>query len=264
MLLPIQPKGFFPSGVSVVRSSVHAQIIEDDSALYSPTSPFQNKSVAFALFDEYQVANFTLHPLERDALGEAVSPKRRRDFLLGRAAGHKVLEMIGFPVVTPILRGEHREPVWPVGVVGSIAHGAGYGVAAAAWQQDVPAIGIDIQRIEDRYTDELIARFADPDEFDWVRSDAAKRTERAVKLFSAKESVFKALYPLGKVWFAFDVAHLDPCENELGFKARVRLPSLCSREIEMDVGVSCYDGHVLTGALLSRPLAIGERGELIF
>ena len=147
--------------------------------------------------------------------------------------------------------------MWPVGVVGSIAHGAGYGVAAAAWQQDVQAIGVDIQKIEERYTDELIARFADPDEFDWVLSNPSERTARAVKLFSAKESVFKALYPLGKVWFAFDVAHLEPCGNEGGFKARVRLPSLPNGEIELDVGVSYYDGHIITGALLSRPIKIG-------
>jgi 4'-phosphopantetheinyl transferase EntD len=139
-------------------------------------------------------------------------------------------------------------------LVGSIAHCANYGIAATAWQQDVPALGIDIQLIEERYTDELIARFADPDEFDWVRSDPALRTERAVKLFSAKESVFKALYPLRRVWFAFDVAHLTPVEGEESFKATVRLPALSSGVIQLDVGISFYNSHIITGALLAQPL----------
>lgn len=221
-------------------------------------SPFNNPMVAFALVSERDADGFTLHPLEEQALGEAVSPKRRKDFTLGRAAARRALEQVGFPVVSPVLRGEHREPLWPVGVVGSIAHGGGYGVAVAAWQQDIPAIGVDIQQVEERYTDELIARFADPDEFDWVLSDPALRTERAVRLFSAKESVFKALYPLRRVWFAFDVAHLTPKEGELGFSAAVRLPALSSGMIDMDVGISLFDGHVVSGAWLSKPIAINS------
>lgn len=222
------------------------------------TSPFSSSVVSFASVSEPVLSSFLLHPLEEQALGEAVSPKRRRDFTLGRAAARQALEDVGFPVVSPVLRGEHREPLWPVGIVGSIAHSGGYGVAAVAWQQDLPALGIDIQEVEERYTDELIARFADPDEFDWVRSDKARRTERAVKLFSAKESVFKALYPLGRVWFAFDVAHLTPKTDELGFSAEVRLPALSNGIIHMDVGVSVSNGFVLTGAWLSQPLPISS------
>jgi 4'-phosphopantetheinyl transferase EntD len=192
--------------------------------------------------------------LEEQALGEAVSPKRRQDFTVGRTAARKALELVGFPVVSPVLRGEHREPLWPVGIVGSISHSGGNGVAAVAWQKDFPAIGVDIQQIEDRYSDELIARFADPDEFDWVRSEPGLRTERAVKLFSAKESVFKALYPLGRIWFAFDAAKLTPKEDEFGFTASVRLPALSNGIISLEVGVSMFEDHVLTGAWLSKPL----------
>jgi len=216
--------------------------------------------VAFAMVSEKELDGFALHPLEEQALGEAVSPKRRHDFTLGRAAARKALEQVGFPVVSPVLRGEHREPLWPVGIVGSISHSNGIGVAVAAWQQDVPAVGVDIQQVEERYTDELIARFADPDEFDWVRSDPALRTERAVRLFSAKESVFKALYPLRRVWFAFDVAHLTPKDNQLGFSAAVRLPALSSGIIQMDVGITLYQGNVISGAWLSKPISMAAQG----
>jgi 4'-phosphopantetheinyl transferase EntD len=220
----------------------------------SVDSPFSNPAISFSVCSQDDLGWFQLHPLEEQAMGEAVSQKRRSDFNVGRAAARRALEKVGFPVVTPVLRGEHREPLWPVGIVGSISHSSGVGVAAVAWQQDVPAIGVDIQLIEERYTDELIARFADPDEFDWVRSDPARRTERAVKLFSAKESVFKALYPLRKVWFAFDVAHLTPSVSEDSFKASVRLPAVSSSVIELDVGISYFDGNIVTGAVLKQPL----------
>ncbi len=236
------------------QSSASACAVKIAGAGDEIVSPFTNKAISFALCDERDLEGFELHPLEAAALGDAVSDKRKQDFRLGRAAARRAVEKVGFPVITPILRGEHREPLWPVGLVGSIAHCANYGIAATAWQQDVPALGIDIQLIEERYTDELIARFADPDEFDWVRSDPALRTERAVKLFSAKESVFKALYPLRRVWFAFDVAHLTPVEGEESFKATVRLPALSSGVIQLDVGISFYNSHIITGALLAQPL----------
>lgn len=217
-------------------------------------TPFLNPLISFCICGKGDLDGFELHPLEAEALGEAVSDKRKVDFRLGRAAARQALRESGFPVISPILRGEHREPLWPVGITGSIAHSTDYGIAATAWQHHVPAIGVDIQRIEERYTDELIARFADPDEFEWVRSDPGMRTERAVKLFSAKESVFKALYPLRRVWFAFDVAHLTPVDGEQAFRADVRLPALSSGLIKLDVGISYYDDHIITGALLAEPL----------
>ena len=232
----------------------------DNAHANEVVSPFTNPSVAFTLVSDEDVKDFQLHPLEQEALGDAVSIKRKQDFILGRAAARKSLAAIGFPVVSPVLRGEQREPLWPVGVVGSISHSGSYGVAVAAWQQDVPALGIDIQKVEERYTDELIARFADPDEFDWVRSDPTKRTERAVKLFSAKESIFKALYVLRRVWFACDVAHLTPKECETGFHASVRLPALSTGLVNLEVGVTSYRGYIITGAWLSNPVqfATGE------
>jgi 4'-phosphopantetheinyl transferase EntD len=246
--------GHSSTGACALKTPEHPSNKGDNNSNLAP-SPFANPAIAFCLSDERNLDSFELHPLEAAALGDAISDKRRRDFRLGRSAARRAVEQVGFPVVTPILRGEHREPLWPVGIVGSIAHCSNYGIAAVAWQQDVPALGIDIQRIEERYTDELIARFADPDEFDWVRSQPELRTERAVKLFSAKESVFKALYPLRRVWFAFDVAHLTPVAGENSFKASVRLPALSSGVIELDVGISFFDDHIITGALLSQPIS---------
>jgi 4'-phosphopantetheinyl transferase EntD len=239
----------------VSQSSSSARELQTAAGGEQTISPFTSSSVSFSLCSGADLVGFELHPLEAAALGDAVSDKRKRDFRLGRAAARQAVLKTGFPVTTPILRGEHREPLWPVGITGSIAHCSDYGIAAAAWQQDVPAIGVDIQLIEERYTEELIARFADPDEFDWVRSDPSLRTERAVKLFSAKESVFKALYPLRRVWFAFDVAHLTPVDGERAFRADVRLPTLSSRIIKLDVGISYYNHHIITGALLSEPLS---------
>ncbi len=219
-------------------------------------SPFRDPRISFSKAQEKDLSTFVLHPLEEAAVGEAVSPKRRMDFMLGRMAARGALVGLGHGEVGPVLRGEHREPLWPQGTVGSISHSGGFGVAAVARQEDFSGLGIDIQQVEDRYSDELVARFADPDEFDWVRSIPSLRTERAVKLFSAKESVFKALYPVARVWFAFDAAKLTPREGELGFAATVRLPAVSSGVIHLDVDVAIVDGFVITGAVLVKPLPV--------
>jgi 4'-phosphopantetheinyl transferase EntD len=219
-------------------------------------SPFRDSRISFSKVQEQDLISFVLHPQEEAAVGEAVSPKRRMDFMLGRMAARSALAGLGHGEVGPVLRGEHREPLWPQGTVGSISHSGGFGVAAVARQDDFSGLGIDIQQVEDRYSDELIARFADPDEFDWVRSIPTLRTERAVKLFSAKESVFKALYPVARVWFAFDAAKLTPREGELGFSATVRLPAFSSGVIHLEVDVAMVDGFVVTGAVLVKPLPL--------
>jgi len=220
----------------------------DDSSPFDLCfSPFRDPRISCVRVTEGDLTNFELHPLEVKALGESVSPKRQTDFSLGRCAARRAMEHLGVEMPGPVVRGEHREPVWPSGIVGSISHSGGLGVAAVGKQSDFSAIGIDIQQIEDRYSDELIARFADPDEFDWVRSDPTLRTERAVKLFSAKESVFKALYPVSRVWFAFDAAKLTPKDGELGFRAAVRLPAFSTGLIHLEVEVANVEGFVITG-----------------
>ena len=220
----------------------------DVEHISSSPSPFESSGIYFEIVREADLEGFSLLPEEREALGTVASEKRKIDFRLGRAAAHRALTKLDIPANVPILRGESREPLWPEGIVGSIAHASGYGIAAVSRQTDCPTIGVDIQKIEERYTDHLISRFADPDEFDWVCSDTAKRTERAVRLFSAKESVFKALYPIGKVWFAFDVAHLTPCESEDRFHATVRLPAISQSAVELEVGVVQYKDQIITGA----------------
>lgn len=236
-----------------VLSPVHPPSLCTDSnsaSDLSSLSPFANPLISFAQVTESELAGFTLLPEESAALGEAVSPKRRKDFSLGRMAARRALFDLGHTTPSPVLRGEHREPLFPKGITGSISHSGGIGIAAVAYDSYVAAVGVDIQQIEERYSDELIARFADPDEFDWVLSDPALKTLRAVKLFSAKESIFKALYPVARVWFAFDAAKLIPNENENGFRALVRLPIMSPGLIQLEISVKLTSDIVVTGAIL--------------
>ena len=85
-----------------------------------------------------------LWPEEAAAVQHAVE-KRRREFAVGRMLARAALAAIGDPP-SAIPTGNHREPVWPAGIVGSITHCAGYCAAAVARDAMVVALGIDAEQ----------------------------------------------------------------------------------------------------------------------
>lgn len=154
-------------------------------------------------------------PEELVCLSPHALPVRRRDFCLGRTAAHRALRALGHPVV-PIPIGPGRAPLWPPGVVGSISHAGGSAVAAVARGgagdargpgdlRGVAALGLDLEVIRPLEAG-VASLIADTAERAWIGGDAA----RLILLFSAKESIFKALYPLHGAFFDFDAVHLDP------------------------------------------------------
>ena len=138
---------------------------------------------------------------------ERAGDKRRREFLGGRSMARQVLRDAGFPT-NPILIGPQREPLWPSGIVGSLTHSEGHCAAAVALEEHIPALGIDLERrsgldrklwarILTRKERETLARLPDD------QQEAA-----ALAHFSAKEALYKCLFPRARVWFDFQDAEL--------------------------------------------------------
>ncbi len=65
---------------------------------------------------------------EKHLVEQAVE-KRRREFVTARRCAREALGKLGFAPV-PIGAGPRREPVWPVGMAGTITHCDGYRAAA--------------------------------------------------------------------------------------------------------------------------------------
>jgi 4'-phosphopantetheinyl transferase EntD len=141
-----------------------------------------------------------------EALVARAVAKRRREFATGRMYARAALASLGAPSVA-ILVGRRREPLWPQGVVGSITHTDRYCAAAVAWERDLAALGIDAEL--DTPLDEQLRRLVcDDAEHAWCghHGDAG---ERGKLLFSIKESVFKALYPLTGVDLGFHAVRVE-------------------------------------------------------
>jgi 4'-phosphopantetheinyl transferase EntD len=159
----------------------------------------------------------SLLPEEEAVLG-AVAPARRRDFTLGRVCARRALRELGV-AAGPILSGTTREPLWPNGVVGSITHCAGYAAAAVARSDELASLGIDAEPHAE-LPDGVLALVAVEEELDWLRGRAAGGRCWDRILFSAKESVYKAWFPLTHAWLGFHDAAVT-FDGAGTFRARV-------------------------------------------
>ena len=99
---------------------------------------------------------------------------------------------------------EDRAPVWPDGVVGSITHAGNFAAAAVAWAADIAALGIDSEQIIDPAAARDIADVCMVEEPALFKAaDGRSFCEFCTFVFSAKESVFKCLFPLTRKFFEF-------------------------------------------------------------
>jgi 4'-phosphopantetheinyl transferase EntD len=131
---------------------------------------------------------------------------RRKEFFAGRTLAQRCLVSLGQPS-TPIGRGADREPLWPDGVVGSIAH-TGTFATAVAWipsmEQQMASIGIDVENCG-RLDPVIWPTVFTPQEIARLEQESpANRGLMATCIFSAKESFYKAQFPLTRRFIEFD------------------------------------------------------------
>ncbi|MGE7387570.1 4'-phosphopantetheinyl transferase family protein [Streptomyces sp. NPDC004126] len=185
------------------------------------------------------------------------SAGRRREFSTSRACAREAMADLGVAPV-PLLRDAHGAPLWPAGVVGSMAHSKGYRAAAVARSAEVAGIGIDVEPNEPLRHTMVRERVTIPEE----RGQLARlgTCESGIHwdrlLFAAKESVYKAWYPLTGVILDFDEAAVAVNPWSGTFKARVlgRVPLVDGVPVTAFHGRWLVeDGLVMTAVALRAP-----------
>jgi len=185
-------------------------------------------------------------------------PKRRLEFAAGRHCAVRALRRLE-PSWTEgaITIGEQGAPAWPAGIVGAITHGHGFAAAAVARTRDALGVGVDTERVMDPSTvQEIATDVATPRELDALRADLDAVTLLTV-VFSAKESLYKCLYPLVRRFFDFhDVAivHLSPAAHTFEAELQVALGGLAPRT-RLTGRFEVAEGLVHTGVVLAAPRA---------
>jgi 4'-phosphopantetheinyl transferase EntD len=130
--------------------------------------------------------------------------ERRREFGTVRWCARKALRQLGVPAV-PILPDGDRAPRWPVGVVGSLTHCAGYRAAVVARSGELRGVGIDAEPHAALPADvlDLVLRADERARLlTLAEADPDRHWDRIV--FCAKEAVYKAWFPLTGRWLDFE------------------------------------------------------------
>ncbi|HEY6561025.1 MAG TPA: 4'-phosphopantetheinyl transferase superfamily protein [Polyangiaceae bacterium] len=153
-----------------------------------------------------------------DALRGAVR-KRKMEHVAGRHCAIQALRTVLGGFDAAIARAPDRSPQWPSGMVGSITHARGFASAAVARAGAVRSIGIDTEvLLTESALSSIISTIGaagDPRPFGLCMPD----THYYALLFSAKESVFKCLYPLVQRMFWFEDARVTISTATRTFRA---------------------------------------------
>ncbi|MGM8756060.1 enterobactin synthase subunit EntD [Enterobacter chuandaensis] len=135
--------------------------------------------------------------------------KRKADHLAGRIAAAHALNDRTIPAIGP-----SGEPLWPEGVSGSITH-SGTQAMAVVVRDRLALIGIDCETIlPENEAREIKDGVIDARE-ERVLSHSGYPFALALTLaFSAKESLFKALFPRVQAWMGFDSARVTMLDDK--------------------------------------------------
>jgi 4'-phosphopantetheinyl transferase EntD len=202
-----------------------------------------------------------LYPDEA-ALIRGAAETRLREFATARTCARLAIAKLGLQMA-PILRGVWREPIWPRGVVGSITHCKGYRAAAVAKQRDILTIGIDAEP-DEQLPPGILEQVAVAREQAWLAA-APPGVCWDRLLFSAKESAFKAWFPLSRNWLGFEqaVVTFDPTQCTFQVRLLVPLPALFGDGPEILAGrFLVRDGLLLTSIVVPNKERVPFRGHV--
>ncbi|HJL15026.1 MAG TPA: 4'-phosphopantetheinyl transferase superfamily protein [Sandaracinaceae bacterium LLY-WYZ-13_1] len=146
-------------------------------------------------------AEAELGPRERAALTRA-GGKRRREYATARWLARRALARLGVAGFE-LLNDDDRAPRWPPGVAGSITHSDRRAVVAVGRLERVGTFGVDVEHragLAERLWRPTLR--AEEQRFLATRPPA-ERERWALFLFSAKEALYKAQYPVSREYMGF-------------------------------------------------------------
>jgi enterobactin synthetase component D len=164
---------------------------------------FKVKHYKMELFDQLGI----YFPVEI----ERAVPKRKAEFLAGRYAAKLAFKNFGFNKknIPTIHIGKHRAPIWLEDFVGSITHDSTSAICAIGHLRNIKRIGVDIQGVLlDETVSDIASHIYNDLEFRLLLANKIPVNTAATLLFSAKETLFKALYQETNSYFGFECARL--------------------------------------------------------
>lgn len=164
----------------------------------------------------------TMFPEEAEHVRKAVE-KRKLEYATVRYCARQAFAELGIEPVA-LLTGERGAPQWPSGVVGSMTHCAGYRAAIVARSRDIHTLGIDAEPHAPLPEGVLGVISRDEEKGRLAELTAADSTVHWDRmLFCAKETVYKAWFPLTRKWLGFEEASITLATDGT-FEAKLIVP----------------------------------------
>ena len=188
------------------------------------------------------------------ALDKAID-KRKIDFITGRLCVAQALSALDPKRVwPPVTMGLDRLPLWPEGIVGSITHTEGFTSACVALATDFDSVGIDAEKIMPLAQAEKIRKaISFESEIKLMQSDGFELAAALSLIFSAKESLFKCLYPLVQINFGFldaELSSLDTGKEIFSIQLLRELSGKFGKGTTISGNFTMSESLVLTGVYL--------------
>lgn len=167
--------------------------------------------------DAYNFDLYAMHQIDFPYNLSRSVQKRQAEFLAGRIAARQAFLKAGLKSgkIPNISVGIHREPIWPEGFAGSITHNGTRAICVLSSNTKETLLGIDIESILPESTATEIAYQIHSDkELEVLVSGGIRPNVATTLIFSAKESLFKALYPTVRTYFGFECAKVSALDIE--------------------------------------------------
>ena len=175
--------------------------------------------------------------------------KRQAEFLAGRLCARSALQRLDGLDCIPAI-GEDRAPVWPAHISGSITHSTGHAAAIVGHKAQWRGLGMDLENLLPlERAKRLAGEILTADEMQRMATGPREQIAQCVTLtFSAKESLFKALYPIVHKRFYFE--HAEVLEWSDTGSLRLRLLTELSSEWcygkELEAQFVVHEGQLLS------------------
>ncbi|WLH78112.1 MULTISPECIES: 4'-phosphopantetheinyl transferase family protein [unclassified Pseudomonas] len=180
--------------------------------------------------------------------------KRQAEFLAGRLCARAALQQLDQLDCIPAI-GEDRAPVWPGHISGSITHSTGHAAAIVGHKAQWRGLGMDLENVMPlERAERLAGEILTADELKRMAHVPREQVALLVTLtFSAKESLFKALYPIVQKRFYFEHAEVVQWDES----GAVRLRLLTDLSSEWCYGKELVGQFVLADGQLLSLVAVG-------
>jgi enterobactin synthetase component D len=188
-----------------------------------------------------------------DSLHRTVK-KRQAEYFAGRSCARHALLILNAED-TQVLTGDKRQPLWPKNkkgekLVGSITHAGNIALCIAAEQHKISHLGIDIEyHMPEKLAKKIENTVISAVEKKRLASVDLAFPEALTLVFSAKETIFKALFDDVGEHFGFEAAELLSVDvNSLvaKFALTTTISSAWPKGRELDIYFQRFSDHLLT------------------